>query len=140
MSNIRCCILEQDAIVAMEAVKVAKSAKIREQEIAAAVAASSSAGLLAADRTTATDADTTFAANTTAATGVSSNKSGTVISKKKVAKAKLSAKEKKERSVRTHQRLLWLDFIPFTQLEIERIISCLPLEFRGSDPVSFSVN
>ncbi|TRM55500.1 DASH complex subunit Dam1-domain-containing protein [Schizophyllum amplum] len=37
--------------------------------------------------------------------------------KKKVAKPKLSAKEKKERS-----------------MEIEKVVNCLPLEFRGSDP------
>ncbi|KAL1716759.1 DASH complex subunit Dam1-domain-containing protein [Schizophyllum commune] len=37
--------------------------------------------------------------------------------KKKVGKPKLTAKEKKERS-----------------MEIEKIVNCLPLEFRGSDP------
>ncbi|KAF9531502.1 hypothetical protein CPB83DRAFT_849135 [Crepidotus variabilis] len=101
---------EEDAIAAMEALKEKNTAKARELQISAAVAAH------VADRTAFTDADTTFAANATTATGISSNKSGPD-SKKKVPKGKLSAKEKKERS-----------------LEVERIISCLPLEFRGSDP------
>lgn len=82
----------------MEAVKVANAAKAREREIAAAVAASSPAIPLAADGTTVTDADTTYTVN---ATGVSSNKSAT-LPKKKAGKAKLSAKEKKERIVRKH--------------------------------------
>ena len=80
----------------MEAVEVANAAKAREREIAAAVAASSPALPLPADGTIVTDADTTYTAN---ATGVSSNKSGG-LPKKKVGKAKLSAKEKKERIVR----------------------------------------
>ena len=84
----------------MEAVKVTNAANARELEIAAAVATSSTGGSLPADRTTATDADTTYTANATTATGVSSNKSGNV-PKKKATKTKLSAKEKKERSVRT---------------------------------------
>ena len=65
------------------------AAKTREAQIAAAIAA---------DKTTVSDADTTFAGNITAATGTSSNKSGSV-PKKKGPKAKLTAKEKKERSV-----------------------------------------
>jgi butyrate kinase len=73
----------------MEAVKVANAAKARERETAA---------LLAVDRSV-TDSDTTYAANATTATGMSSNKSGS-LPKKKVIKAKLSAKEKKERIVR----------------------------------------
>ncbi|KDR80168.1 hypothetical protein GALMADRAFT_242433 [Galerina marginata CBS 339.88] len=95
---------EQDAIAAMESIQVKNAAKEREMQIAAS-----------ADKTTVTEADTTFAANVTTATG-SSNKSGLPV-KKKGPKAKLTAKEKKERSI-----------------EIERIVACLPLEFRGSDP------
>ena len=53
----------------------------------------------AADKTTLTDADTTYAANITTATGLSSNKSASV--PKKGPKAKLTAKEKKERGVST---------------------------------------
>ncbi|KAF8155927.1 hypothetical protein B0H34DRAFT_659378 [Crassisporium funariophilum] len=98
---------EEDAITAMEAMHAQTAAKSREMQMAAAIAA---------DKTTASDADTTYAGNTTATTGISSNKSSTV-PKKKGAKAKLTAKEKKERSI-----------------EIERTIACLPLEFRGSDP------
>ncbi|KAF8962584.1 hypothetical protein BDZ97DRAFT_1662739 [Flammula alnicola] len=96
---------EQDAITAMEAIQAKNDAKMREMQIAASV-----------DKTTVTDADTTFAGNLTTATGTSSNKSGLPV-KKKGPKAKLTAKEKKERSI-----------------EVERIIACLPLEFRGSDP------
>jgi len=80
-----------------------------------------------------TDADTTYAANMSTAT---SNKSGP-IPKKKPGKAKLSAKEKKERSVRDYFRVIVESVAQVVQLEIERIISCLPLEFRGSDPVGF---
>ncbi|KAH9478498.1 hypothetical protein JR316_0008953 [Psilocybe cubensis] len=101
---------EQDAIAAMEAIAAqTAAAKAREQHISSSVAA--------ADKTMATDADMTFAGN---ATGASSNatKSGVPVPvKKKGAKAKLTAKEKKERS-----------------LEIERVVASLPLEFRGSDP------
>ncbi|KAJ3509742.1 hypothetical protein NLJ89_g5056 [Agrocybe chaxingu] len=99
---------EEDALTALEALQAKNAAKAREIEIAAAIGAT--------DKTTATDADTTYAANVTNATGGASNKS-TGIPKKKVGKAKLTAKEKKERS-----------------MEIEKIILCLPLEFRGSDP------
>ena len=85
----------------MEALKTRNASKAREQEIAAVIAASSNSEVPSSvlDKTALTDADTTYAANvTTAMAGTSSNKSGTV-SKKKVPKAKLSAKEKKERSV-----------------------------------------
>ncbi|KAG5641120.1 hypothetical protein DXG03_005960 [Asterophora parasitica] len=94
---------EQDALNAMEALK----AKRREAEAAAA------------DRTAmteVTDAEITFAGNTTTNTSGQTSKFGTA-PKKKLGKPKLTAKEKKQRS-----------------LEIEKIISCLPLEFRGSDP------
>ncbi|KIM46797.1 hypothetical protein M413DRAFT_440367 [Hebeloma cylindrosporum] len=96
---------EQDAVAAMEALQARNAAKAREMQMAAA-----------ADKTTVTDADATFATNVTATTGVSSNKSG-IPAKKKAGKPKMTAKEKKERAI-----------------EIERIIACLPLEFRGSDP------
>jgi DASH complex subunit DAM1 len=81
-------LIEQDAIAAMEALQAKNSAKAREMQIAAA-----------ADKTTVTDGDTTFATNVTTATGVSSNKSG-IPAKKKAGKPKMTAKEKKERSVR----------------------------------------
>ncbi|KAG6820536.1 hypothetical protein H0H93_015707 [Arthromyces matolae] len=98
---------EQAALQAMAALQ----AKKREAEEAALALADKTA------MTEATEAETTFTAN------VSTNTSGptakpTGILKKKIGKAKLTAKEKKERS-----------------LEIEKIISCLPLEFRGSDPI-----
>ncbi|RXW21304.1 hypothetical protein EST38_g4562 [Candolleomyces aberdarensis] len=69
-----------------------------------------------------TEPDTTYMANLTTATGTTaatttSGKSGTAPKKKPGAKPKLTPKERKERS-----------------MEIERIVSCLPLEFRGSDP------
>ncbi|KAG6867939.1 hypothetical protein C0993_009343, partial [Termitomyces sp. T159_Od127] len=72
-----------------------------------------------ADRTAmteVTDVETTFADNITTDTSAQTSKSVS-IQKKKPGKPKMSAKEKKERI-----------------LEIEKIISCLPLEFRGSDP------
>lgn len=58
-----------------------------------------------ADKTTmteATETDTTFTANATTLTAISgsSGKAATKVVKKKGAKPKLSAKEKKERSVR----------------------------------------
>ncbi|KIM70807.1 hypothetical protein SCLCIDRAFT_1206959 [Scleroderma citrinum Foug A] len=72
------------------------------------------------DKTTYTenaDYDTTFAttANTTTMSTTTTTTKPPAKTKKKV-KPKLSAKEKKERS-----------------MTIEKLISCLPLEFRGSD-------
>ncbi|KAF9476966.1 hypothetical protein BDN70DRAFT_881746 [Pholiota conissans] len=95
---------EQDALAAMEALRAQNESKAREAAIA-----------VTADKTTVTDADATFAGNTTAGTGLSNFKSG-IPAKKKAGKVKLTAKEKKERGI-----------------EIERIVACLPLEFRGSD-------
>ncbi len=110
----------------MEALKV-KNATVREREIAAAITASSAASVSGlTDKTTVTDAD------------VSSNNSGTM-PKKKPGKAKISAKAKKERSVRDYFGILLESLAQAVQLEIERIISCLPLEFRGSDPVGFKI-
>ncbi|KAI0337392.1 hypothetical protein BDW22DRAFT_1339902 [Trametopsis cervina] len=70
------------------------------------------------DRTTFTDADTTYGGNTTAASATTSSTGGAPkgILKKK-GKAKLTNKEKKERA-----------------LAIEQIVLLLPLEFRGKDP------
>ncbi|KAF9568633.1 hypothetical protein CPC08DRAFT_702232 [Agrocybe pediades] len=99
---------ERDAAAAMEALQAQQAAKAHEAQMLSAIAA--------ADKTAITEGDVTFAANTTSATGASSSKTG-VPAKKKGPKAKLTAKEKKERSI-----------------EIEKIVSCLPLEFRGSDP------
>ena len=81
---------EQDAIAAMEAMEALEAqnaAKAREEQMAAAMAA--------ADKTAVSDTDTTFTGNHTTMT---SNKSSSVVPKKKV-KTKLTAKEKKERSV-----------------------------------------
>jgi len=116
--------IEQDAVAAMEALQARNAAKARDMQMAAT-----------ADKTTVTDADTTFAANVTTATGVSSNKSG-IPAKKKPGKPKMTAKEKKERGVRVLFGFsLGQPLILLPQIEIERIIACLPLEFRGSDPV-----
>ncbi|KAF4593070.1 hypothetical protein EYR38_008780 [Pleurotus pulmonarius] len=99
---------ERNAIAALEAAKAAKAAQYaREAEKAAAAAA---------DKTTMTavsELETTFVGNTT--TNVSAQ--STKVVKKKVAKPKLTAREKKERS-----------------MEIEKVILSLPLEFRGNDP------
>lgn len=72
----------------MEALQSRNAAKAREIQIANSVA----------DKTTVTDGDMTFAGNTTTATGTSTQKSG-IPAKKKGGKPKLSAKEKKQRSV-----------------------------------------
>ncbi|KDQ54382.1 hypothetical protein JAAARDRAFT_182333 [Jaapia argillacea MUCL 33604] len=75
------------------------------------------------DKTSAADStvnDTTFAANATTLMSAQSGKTGSSSTgkvKKRVGKPKLSAKEKKERS-----------------MFIEKIIQSLPLEFRGNDP------
>lgn len=117
-------VIEQDAVAAMEALQARNEAKARDLQLAAT-----------ADKTTVTDADTTFSANMTTATGVSSNKSG-IPAKKKAGKPKMTAKEKKERGVGVLFGFsLWQLFILLPQIEIERIIACLPLEFRGSDAV-----
>ena len=77
---------EQDAIAAMEALETENAAKTREAQIAAS---------MTADKTVGSDTDCTFPGNVT---GISSNKSSSA-PKKKGRKAKLTAKEKKERSV-----------------------------------------
>ena len=87
-------ISEEEALAAMEALKAKTEAINRERE-----------AQVLADKTAlseTTEADLTYAANTTTATALSSgsnNKSGGA-PKKKGAKPKLTAKEKKERSVR----------------------------------------
>ncbi|TFK34516.1 hypothetical protein BDQ12DRAFT_613537 [Crucibulum laeve] len=103
---------ERDAQAAMEALRLQAEAEATRQAEAAATAA-------LADKTAmtdATEADMTYA-NTTTTTASAQSSTKTGIPKKKGVKPKLTAKEKKERSI-----------------QIERIISCLPLEFRGSDP------
>ncbi|KAF9446691.1 hypothetical protein P691DRAFT_732779 [Macrolepiota fuliginosa MF-IS2] len=96
-----------------KAIAAAEALKKQAEEAAAAREAE-----LLADKTAMTEmteADVTTVGNTTGISGVSKIDSGGV--KKKVMKPKMSAKERKERD-----------------MEIERIISALPLEFRGSDP------
>jgi DASH complex subunit DAM1 len=88
---------EQDAIAAMEALESQNAAKTREVQMAMA---------MAADKTIASDTDTTFAGNVTATTGTSSNKSSSA-PKKKGPKTKLTAKEKKERSVSFLRMAMW---------------------------------
>ena len=118
---------EQDAIAAMEALEAQNAAKAREVQIAAA---------MAADKTVVSDTDTTFAGNITSMASSKPNSAP----KKKGTKTKLTAKEKKERSVSflrivTCVRLDAATHCLCNQIEAERIIVCLPLEFRGSDPV-----
>lgn len=82
-----------------------------------------------------TDAEITYTANATTSTSGQTIKIVTGTGpKKKAGKPKLTAKEKKERSVSasSHNTDFYLNH---TKLSIEKIISCLPLEFRGSDPV-----
>jgi DASH complex subunit DAM1 len=76
---------EQDAIAAIEALEAQNAAKAREVQMAAA---------MAADKTVVSDTDTTFTGNVTASSSKLSS-----APKKKGTKAKLTAKEKKERSV-----------------------------------------
>ncbi|KAK7048196.1 hypothetical protein R3P38DRAFT_2867926 [Favolaschia claudopus] len=91
---------ERDALAAMEAMRrtEAAAAAAREAELTKTMEQ--------------TEADITYAGLTTTNASVPSAKT-----KKKPGKPKLTAKEKRERSI-----------------EIEKVISCLPLEFRGSDP------
>ncbi|KAF8636903.1 hypothetical protein AX17_003155 [Amanita inopinata Kibby_2008] len=96
---------ELDSLRAMEALKTAQAKAALQEPV-------SDTG----DKTAVTEyteAETTY---TTNITGQSLAKPGGP-AKKKGAKPKMTAKEKKERSI-----------------EIERIIMSLPLEFRGSDP------
>ncbi|KAJ7366655.1 hypothetical protein DFH08DRAFT_835084 [Mycena albidolilacea] len=92
--------LERDALAAMEAMRQAQAAAAREAELTKTMEQ--------------TEMDITYNGLTTTNASVPSAKPGV---KKKPGKPKLTAKEKKERSI-----------------EIEKVISCLPLEFRGSDP------
>ncbi|KAJ7043910.1 hypothetical protein C8F04DRAFT_1070916 [Mycena alexandri] len=93
---------ERDALAAMEAMQQAKAAAAaaREAELTKTMEQ--------------TEMDITYAGLTTTTASVAASKTGV---KKKPGKPKLTAKEKRERSI-----------------EIEKVISCLPLEFRGSDP------
>ena len=122
--------IEQDAIAAMEVLEAQNAAKARASEVQMAAA-------MAADRTVVSDTDSTFTGNATAMTSSKLNSAP----KKKGAKAKLTAKEKKERSVSFLRTVTCLRpwrlqlIINAIQIEAERIIACLPLEFRGSDPV-----
>ncbi|KAL9710170.1 DASH complex subunit dam1, partial [Leucoagaricus gongylophorus] len=100
-------------IVASEEKTIAAAEALERQ---AAEVATREAELLA-DKTAATEtteADVTMAGNTTGASGLSGINAGVG---KKVLKPKMTTKERKERDK-----------------EIDRIISALPLEFRGSDP------
>jgi hypothetical protein len=106
--------IEQDAVAAMEALQAQNAAKAREMQMASA-----------ADKTTVTDADTTFAANMTTATGVSSNKSG-IPGKKKAGKPKMTAKEKKERGVRVLFVSLLGPAAHFATADRNRENYCLP--------------
>lgn len=63
------------------------------------------------------DTDATYSENANATTSTSSAAPKSILKKKTGGKPKLTAKEKKERSI-----------------AIERIIMSLPLEFRGNDP------
>ena len=110
----------------MEVLEAQNAAKAREEQMAAA---------MAADKTNLSETDTTFTGNVTAMTSSKPNSAP-----KKKAKAKLTAKEKKERSVSflrmvTCARPESVTHCLCNQIEAERIIACLPLEFRGSDPV-----
>ncbi|TEB34252.1 hypothetical protein FA13DRAFT_1685574 [Coprinellus micaceus] len=100
---------EENAVAAASALKNAREAE--EQAHRSRLLAEQSA------LTEATEPDTTYTANTTASTK-NGGASGSG-AKKKVGgvKPKMSAKEKKERGI-----------------EIDRVVSVLPLEFRGSDP------
>ena len=113
----------------MEALEARNAAKAREVQMAAA---------MAADKTIISDTDTTFAGNVSA---INSSKPNSA-PKKKGTKTKLTAKEKKERSVSFLQIVTCVRPEVAThclcnQIETERIIACLPLEFRGSDPVCY---
>ncbi|CAK5270296.1 unnamed protein product [Mycena citricolor] len=101
---------ERDAKAAMEAIEQANRAAAIEAERREAAAREASAREAEAFEQTYTD--TTFAVGNT--TSALLSRPGV---KKKAGKPKLTAKEKKERSI-----------------EVEKVIACLPLEFRGSDP------
>ncbi|KAI0918318.1 hypothetical protein AcV5_002332 [Taiwanofungus camphoratus] len=99
---------EEDAIAAMEAIKAAQ-----------AQPAPPSPEVSTGDKTT-MNADTSEPGNETTFTTTSATASaltGTKVPVKKKGKPKLTAKEKKERA-----------------LLVDKVVSVLPLEFRGSDP------
>jgi DASH complex subunit DAM1 len=113
----------------MEALEAQNAAKALEVQMAAA---------MAADKTSVSDTDTTFSGNVTSMTSSKPNSAP----KKKGTKTKLTAKEKKERSVSFLRMVTCVMPEAAThclcnQIETERIIACLPLEFRGSDPVCY---
>ena len=99
-------LLEEDAIAAMEAMKAAQKSPTPEPVVEQTTTTTSDA-----------DQDTTFAATAPAASSSAPQPKG-ILKKKTTGKpAKLTAKEKRERG-----------------LAIDKIVSVLPLEFRGNDP------
>lgn len=120
---------EESAIAAAESLKKAREAE--EQARQARHIADSSAFTIM------TDNDTTYMANTTGATGASGSKASAAPKKKVAAKPKMTVKEKKERAVSViAPSMSDPNNLTISQMEIDRIITLLPLEFRGSDPVS----
>ncbi|KXN87765.1 hypothetical protein AN958_08149 [Leucoagaricus sp. SymC.cos] len=99
---------EEKAMAAAESLK-------KEAEEAAAAARETELLANKTAMTEMTEGDVTTVGNTTGGSALSGVSAG--VQKKKVLKPKMTAKERKERD-----------------MEIERIISTLPLEFRGSDP------
>ena len=102
--NINLCRAEEDTLAAIEAAKVTRQPTPPPVDI------------LSGDKTEFTDADSDIMSNPST-TGLPSSTSVPKGILKKKGKPKLTNKEKKERSIM-----------------IERVVSTLPLEFRGSDP------
>ncbi|KAI0634172.1 hypothetical protein C8Q77DRAFT_1157015 [Trametes polyzona] len=104
---------EEDARAAMEAMRAAEEAARRPPTPPEPTSTMERSELPTTDGATETTIATTSAAATKSAPGA--KPAGAV--KKKAAKPKMTAKEKRERG-----------------LEMERLLSALPLEFRGNDP------
>jgi DASH complex subunit DAM1 len=111
---------EQNAIAAMEAIQAQAEAKSIQPTLIGEETLNDAG-----------DPEATF----TASNANSSAPAKTIIKKViKGKKPKLTAKEKKERAVRDSS-VVCVSQLIFCKMELERIITFLPLEFRGSDPV-----
>ncbi|KAI9057568.1 hypothetical protein FKP32DRAFT_1344969 [Trametes sanguinea] len=111
---------EEDARAALEAIRAAEAAARRPPtppEPTRTIERSDVATADGATESTFTAAAPSASASAPSGPGPGGAKPGVVVKKKVAGKPKMSAKEKRERA-----------------LEVERLVSALPLEFRGNDP------
>ena len=127
---------EDDARAAEVALRAAAEAAAEAERAAAMEEAEVDEALNGVDTSVASAASAIPASKLKQPAGILKNANASGIPKKAKPKPKLTAKEKRERSVSialftdTHRLMNIL------QLFIDKVVSNLPLEYRGQDPVS----